>query len=334
MSSQVERLRATLASVFVDQPPPSRLGWIEPIALLRAGEIDLPAAAKRSGTTASRLSRLAESGAVSDILGGETPVFTLEQDAKVRATLGQLMIGHLAEQVFEDLWAQSLGDQDLVLSDDRSTRGDTDYLVHDRQGRQVFRINIKFFGSQFRRAKELVGLEPDDCFALATYKIHAALQKQEIEGLPYIFVIVCVPGLTGLHVGEVIPDDLVALSALAHAVKSISGKRAVEDAIVDRLTADPAAFAMESAVAAHLAEIRSATWRVLSARRADQLLREKLFDRAYALRVRGFARNYPGAELDMHFSLSQNLSPLSEFLAELRERGMPGLVTRLERGTL
>jgi hypothetical protein len=334
MTWEFDRLRATLASVFVDQPPPSRLASIEPIALLRAGEIDLPTAAKRAGTTPSRISKLAESGTVADVLGGEIPVFTLEQDAKVRATLGQLLIGHLAEQVFEELWAASVGDQELVLSDDRLARGDTDYLVHDRQGRQVFRINIKFAGSQFRRARDLVGLEPEDCFALATYKIHGALLKQHTEGLPYIFVIVCVPGLTGLHVGEIIPDDLVALSALAHGMKSITGKRGVEDAIVDRLAADPAAFAIESAIAAHLTEIRNATWRVLSARRADQLLREKLFDRAYALRVRAFARNYGGAELDMHFSLSEDLSPLSEFLSELRERGMPGLVTRLERGTL
>ena len=74
--------------------------------------------------------------------------------------------------------------------------------------------------------------------------------------------------------------------------------------------------------------------RELSARRADNLLREKLFERAYALRVPRFAQNYRGAELDMHFSLSSDLTPLTEFLEVLREYGMPGLVSRLERGTL
>jgi hypothetical protein len=77
----------------------------------------------------------------------------------------------------------------------------------------------------------------------------------------------------------------------------------------------------------------NADWYVLSARRADKLLQDMLFERAYALRVRGFARNYRGAELDMHFSLSGDLSPLTRFLEVLREDGMPGLVSRLERGT-
>jgi hypothetical protein len=334
MAWEFERLRSTLASVFIDVLPPSRLGWIEPIALVRSGDLTVDAAAKRAKSTTARMAALAPGGSVEKILGAPIPEFTLEQDSKVRATLGQLMIGHLAEQVFEEIWSENLGDQDLVVSDDRSSRGDTDYFVKDGRGRQVFRINIKFHGSQFRRALDLVGLDPGDCFALATYKIYAALQKQQSEGLPYIFVIVGVPGLTGAQVGEIIPDDLVALSALVHGTQTISGKRLVEDAIVDRLAFDPAAFAIGLAVASHLTQIREATWRVLSARRADMLLREKLFDRAYALRVRGFARNYGGAELDMHFSLSEDLSPLSEFLSELRERGMPGLVTPLERGTL
>jgi hypothetical protein len=334
MTWEFDALRETLASIFVDQPPPSRLGWLEPIALVRSGELTAHEAAQRVRTTRGRIASLASGASLEDILGSPIPEMTLEQDDKVRGTLGQLMLGHLAEQVFEEIWSANLGDQDLAISDDRNSRGDTDYFVHDGRGRQVFRINIKFHGAQFRNAPALVGLEPRDCFALATYKIYAALQKQQSEGLPFIFVIVGVPGLTGPRVGEIIPTDLVALSALAHGVKTIVGKRTVEDAIVERLAFDPGAFGLGQAVGAHLVQIREATWRVLSARRADRLLRERLFDRAYALRVRGFARNYRGAELDMHYSLSEDLSPLSEFLAELRDRGMQGLVTRLERGTL
>jgi hypothetical protein len=57
---------------------------------------------------------------------------------------------------------------------------------------------------------------------------------------------------------------------------------------------------------------------VLSARRADRLLREKLFERVYAVRVPGFARLFGKAELDMHFSLAQDLRDLHGFLRELR----------------
>jgi hypothetical protein len=36
-------------------------------------------------------------------------------------------------------------------------------------------------------------------------------------------------------------------------------------------------------------QLEAADWRVLSAAKADRLLRELLFDRVYAVRVRGFA---------------------------------------------
>ena len=70
-----------------------------------------------------------------------------------------------------------------------------------------------------------------------------------------------------------------------------------------------------------------------TARRADQLLREKLFERAYALRVPRFAMNYRGAELDMHFSISTDLHPLEDMLRILRDDGLHGLSVYLERGT-
>jgi hypothetical protein len=50
--------------------------------------------------------------------------------------------------------------------------------------------------------------------------------------------------------------------------------------------------------------------------------------------VRAFARNYRNAELDMHFSLREDLTPLPEFLRVLRDDGLHGLVARLERGTI
>ena len=36
----------------------------------------------------------------------------------------------------------------------------------------------------------------------------------------------------------------------------------------------------------------------------------------------------------MHFSLANDLRPLEDFFTILRDYGMPGLVSRLERGTI
>lgn len=335
MTHSLEELRTVLQAVYGhNSKPPKPLQLVEPLYRLGLGDIGADDAAALAGTTRRRIEALLAAADPIGTLVGPVPEFTLDVDTRVRGTLGQLLIGLMAERVFVELWNVALGIGDLTLRDDRQARGDTDFLVDDDRGRQVFRINIKFHGSSFRRARELVGLDPDDTFALATYKIHSALQKQEAEHLPYIFVVVGVRGLTGVVVGESIPDPLVRLVALAHGSKRITGKRSIEDATVTRIVDEPSAFAIASHIARFQSQIREAEWRVISARRADQLLRDMLYERAYALRVRAFARNYGGAELDMHFSVSRDLHPIQDLFGVLREHGMPGLVSRLERGTL
>src|SRR6266508_3685291 len=48
----------------------------------------------------------------------------------------------------------------------------------------------------------VLGLEAEDCFPLATYKILSALDKQNNEHLPYVFTIVGVPNLTALSIRD------------------------------------------------------------------------------------------------------------------------------------
>lgn len=323
----------TLRLVYPTGSPPKPLNLLLAVERVRNGQ-DAGAVAKACGTTRARLETLVRgSDPALVLLKGSIPQLEAESEGRVRRNLGQLLLGAVAEEAFEELYRQTVGSSELKLEDDRSSRTDTDYRVLNGQGRPVFRMNIKFFGSPFRKAKELVGLDPEDCFALATYKIHHALEKQQAEHLAYVFAIVGVPALTGSVAGQAIPDDLVHLSAIVHKT-SITQKRAVEDDIVQALVRRPDQFAFERALTGYRESIHRANWYVLSARRAFSLLRETLFERAYALRVRAFARNYKNAELDMHFSLRNDLTPLSEFLRVLRDDGLHGLVARLERGTI
>jgi hypothetical protein len=209
----------------------------------------------------------------------------------------------------------------------REGRTDTDYRLHNGRGRPIYRVNIKFHGSPFRRAPEMVGLDSADCFALATYKICSAMEKQRQEGLPYFFAIVGVPNLTGLSVGLDIPPYLVETAALIDEAPKGRSKRDIEDAIVQSLVRTDHPVFQKT-----LERILSADWYVLSARRADKLLRELLFDRVFALRMRSFARVFGRAELDMHFSLAKDLIPLKQFLATLREGGPQRVTTLMERG--
>lgn len=328
----LEQLESVLDRIYGGAVRPRPLHLLAALSRVRTGTA-LADAARDVRTTAAHLDQLVRAGNPATHLLGERSSDHEKVSERVRATIGQLIIGSLAEEVFEDTYRRTVGSTDLQLRDDRSGGGDTDYLVFNGRGRQVFRLNIKFHGSQFRRAQELVGLAPADCFALATYKIYSALQKQEREHLPYIFVIVGVPNLTGAVVGAVLPTEVVEFATRARTSTRLQQKRKVEDAIVQAIIARPADFGLAERLEGFLDQIRNALWRVLSARRADQLLREKLFDRAYALRVPRFAMNYRGAELDMHFSISNDLHPLEDMLRILRDDGLHGLSVYLERGT-
>ena len=77
----------------------------------------------------------------------------------VRAVLGL---------AFEQIYKSEMHSEEFELRDLREGRTDTDYRLYNGRGRPIYRVNIKFHGSPFRRAPEMVGLESDDCFALAT----------------------------------------------------------------------------------------------------------------------------------------------------------------------
>jgi hypothetical protein len=283
--------------------------------------------AKECGLTKKRAREvLVATDRISALFGGEVPT---ERAAKAsRQMLGNLIVGLCAERIFVEHYKREAATTELELSDLRESRSDTDYRLINGKKRPVYRINIKFVGSMFRRAKELVGLEPEDCFALATYKIKAALDKQEADRLPFLFIVVSVPGLSAEAVGSRVDSELLDFLGLVTQTRNdIKKKRDIQDHIVRYLEGRRDVGFLDA-----LQRIERGAWYVLSARRADQLLRDKLFERVYALRIRGFAQQFRGAELDMHFSFSQDLAPLDAYLHKLREFGYPVVTTMLERG--
>ena len=332
MLRTAEDLLRTLSIVYREEELPRPFLLLQGAERVRRGD-DPRAIAKMAGTTSKRLQAIASSpDSLTAALGIDLATASGEERmAKARAMLGQLLVGALAERAFEKIYKTTMGTSELKLEDFRDSRNETDYRVLNGQNRPVFRINIKFHGTRFRKAADLVGLDPADCFALATYKIHQALQKQEKEVLPYIFAIVGVADLTGVRVGQAIPEDLVHLNALILGSK-ISGKRDVEDGIVLHLIDTPQPDETQASIDEFRRQIEEADWRVISARRADKLLRDKLFDRVFAVRVRAFARNYRNAELDMHFSLEEDLTRLEKFLDLIKTSGLHGLSVHLERG--
>jgi len=238
---------------------------------------------------------------------------------RARSGIAQMFQGQLAEEHFEAVSIGVLGAQGYRIEDQRVSRNDTDYRLLDPDGRPICRLNIKFHGTLFNQAQEYVGLEPADCFALATYKIHGALQRQEEERLPFIFLIISVPDFPRDLVEQSIIDDWAWLAAL-------SG-RVVEEAIAARLALETWAQAVRERIA-------QSEFRVISARKAYALLRDLQFQRVHALRLRGFNQLFRGAEINMHLSLSNEMIGYAEFLRLLADRGALDVALRLDRGEI
>jgi hypothetical protein len=318
-----------LRTAYADEPWPKPFHVLEGVQKINAG-LSVKDAAKATGTHAKRLEDTRKSNDPEFDILGVRPAEITEDDIKRAGTiLGGLLLGRAAEMAFEDIYRSAIGpDSDFKLVDLRKGRSDTDYRVLDGRDRPVYRVNIKFTGSTFRLAPDLVGLEPHDCFPLATYKIFGALKKQDEEHLPYIFAVVGVPDLTAISVqSELIKDDTQFI-ALFTKSKRIPGKRSIEDKVVDRIAARKSISFMDA-----YSRIWAAEWYVLSARKADMLLRDRLFERVYALKLRSFTRKFRGAELDMHFSLGKDLIALKDFLRTLKEEGPTKIASLLERGT-
>jgi hypothetical protein len=324
MLGGAEDLLAVVARLYGEMPLPKSFQTLAAALRLRAGEPekDLTASAR---TTAKRLREIASATDPAALVFGKALVDVPEKDhARARKIVGQLLVGSLAERAFEKLYRETMGTNEIHLEDERSGRNETDYRVLNGDNRPVFRINIKFHASTFRRALELVGLEPEDCFALATYKINQALVKNKKEDLNYIFVIVGDPELTGERVGAILPDDFIHLAALLR-----TGKRAFEEKVVEYFLGPDSPSTARDEIARYAHRIDQAEWRVISATKADKMLRTLLFERVYAVRVPRFAANYRNAEIDMHFSLHEDLTPLKEFLGLLKTRGLHGISTML-----
>lgn len=326
----LDRLLGVLRVVYGDADPPGRLRLVRAVHQVESG-LDAAEVAKSFRSTRAHLSKLARACRrnASALFGTRPRPLTEELIERTRRTIGQLLLGRLAERAFLDMYQLAVRTPALLIADERARGTDTDFRFLDQEQRPVARLNIKLHGAVFRNARDLVGLDPEDCFPLATYKIHSGLQKQSAEHVPFVFAVVVVPGLTAQVAGAEIPEDFILL------VGSVQQNvRSVEDAVVTAVIDRGAELSIGSRIDALYGKIRGAGWYVISARRADALLRDNLFERVYALRVRGFSSRYRNAEVDMHISTRQEMTTLESFLSTLHDGGVQALASQLERGTI
>jgi hypothetical protein len=142
------------------------------------------------------------------------------------------------------------------------------------------------------------------------------------ERLPYVFLVLSVPELNAGEVAKLIPDDYVWTLAV------LEGRRAVEEAIAERLRAPD----YRQRFRPFFSRMPEGQFRIVSAQKAYNLLREKLFERVHALSLKGFTRRFRNAEVDMHFSLTEELTPVRTFLELLIRESPQKFAVRLYIG--
>jgi hypothetical protein len=324
----IDLLRLSFADAARWPKWPKPLHLVQGVLLVEGGT-DISDAARIVGTTVTRLMEVATGhDPIEMVLRVTEADLKAEAIERLRRNVGQLVLGRAAEIAFQEIFEAGIDRREFSMKDVRESRTNTDFRLLNGGGRPLYRFNVKFAGSVFRRGAELVNLPPSDCFPLATYKILAALQEQEKEHLPYVFAVVAVPDLNASAVAEAISEQEVRPLAMLFASPVVTRKRDFEDWLVDRIV-EARSFAFTTAYG----RIRQAGWYILSARRANDLMHRLLFERVFALRVPGFTRQFPAAEVDMHFSLPQELVTLRDFLRVLRADGPGRVTTMLERGT-
>jgi len=159
-------LAALLIRVFGLEAPPKPLHLIQPAIRAVRGEITLAEAAKFAGTTRPRMERIVESpNPVRAIIGGTIPALTPEAERSARQSLGQLLIGNLAERAFEQIYESTVGTTELELRDDRGRRGETDYLVFNGQGRSETCSSSERMRCECERLRETIAALSSICIS-------------------------------------------------------------------------------------------------------------------------------------------------------------------------
>ena len=322
----LKRFLAVLAEIAPHLPPAHPLIRIDAARKLLRGA-DPEALARAAGVAPGlieRSARVLRKGSLGEVTKNVRRIAT-EQISAHRFRLAQLLLGALAEERFQRE-KEELTSGRLMIEDHRLGRTDTDYRVLNGDRRPIFRINIKFHGTAFETARERVGLAPEDCFALATYKIHQALARQRDEALPYVFLVLSCLGLTARSVSDRVPEDF----AWFVGVSSRFPKRDIEEAVVAKLLTTPSS----GTLADIRTKIANSEFRVISAIRAETLMKEKLFERVFALRQRAFTAAFRNAEIDMHLSLTQEMVPVREFLRTVASESPQRLTVLLDRGEI
>lgn len=319
---EVRRLWQLLSEIYEEPTLWRPLERLRAVVLAAEGkdERSIAKALGRSGGTVRAWLEGFRAGGVRGLLGEPTGSDEVERHLQI---FSNLLVAQLGEEIFMPLMGEAMIGMGYRVVDRRAAHAEQDFDIQDEADHPALSVNVKVHSSQFRNAPQVVGLAADDCFALALYKILSAFKQGRETGVPFLFLVSIRWGIVEEVVRRV-PADLGEVVELVFRARA-QGKRRAEDRLVQHAVQRLREIGTWDELIDMLAH--EGDHRVLSAKKALDLFMDRFDPRCPALSIREFGRAFGGqrgvaAEINMHFSITEEMEPLERALSNLEREGL------------
>ena len=229
-----------------------------------------------------------------------------------------LVVGTIAERVFRGSHLADLEVAGFTVHDLHERGDNRDYAI-ERDGLQL-PINVKVASTLFRNARQTVGLEPEDCIPISTYKAIGACER--VPDLVYV-------DLVDFTLREKVDAFMHALrGSLARAWALLSwyggpGLKRAQDEYVATL------FGKHGDALVKLAP-GVTSFRVISAQRVLAIMRANP-RRVPGLGVKAAGTGTFNAEVNVHVSVERETVPWDDVAEILRHKGIQAVLDRVRQ---
>ncbi len=210
--------------------------------------------------------------------------------------------------------------QSVDYTDDRfSGHTLTDFTLKEND--LVLPVNVKNAGTRFENAKQLVGLEPNDCVPIPVYKAYDAIEKE-----PNLIYAISVDYSLLTKISEyLVPNFKEHEKITWEILNSYSGTRIrdAEDKFIYGMT-----IKYWGAIQPHIAD---SPFRIISARKSIRIL-QKSPKRTPGIGLRAWGTG-ANAEVNVHISVNDETKSWQEIFERIHKEGLENIVNAINPTT-
>jgi hypothetical protein len=210
--------------------------------------------------------------------------------------------------------------QATTYTDDRDSRGLTDFTIIE-DGLKL-PINVKNAGTRFEKAKELVGIDPNDCFPIPAYKAFSA-----VEAEPNLVYVVSIDYDLVNELGSLLPALFGDEERITWDILNRYAGARLRDG------EDQFVFSIVKKYWSRIkAVVADEPYQVISARKAIRILhKEPRRTPGIGLRAWGTGAS---AEVNVHICASTETTPWDSITERISREGLAGILGAINRKSI